>query len=110
MSAPATTLARGLGLGRRIVDELRHQARLTGYEKLCAFTHEPGYFVRLGFSMVPHPWVPEKIAHDCQGCELFRRCGQHAVTLALRGQSHAISTTSARSSASVTAALPAVEG
>jgi hypothetical protein len=40
--------------------------------------------VRLGFSIVPHIWVPEKIAHDCTACPLFRRCGQYAVTLALR--------------------------
>jgi hypothetical protein len=29
-------------------------------------------------------WVPEKIAHDCTSCPLFRRCGQYAVTLPLR--------------------------
>ena len=40
--------------------------------------------MRLGFSIVPHVWVPEKIAHDCTACSLFRRCGQYAVTLALR--------------------------
>jgi hypothetical protein len=27
--------------------------------------------------------VPEKIAHDCNTCSLFRRCGQHAVILPL---------------------------
>jgi amino-acid N-acetyltransferase len=75
--------ARGLGIGRRMVDELQHQARLAGYERLCAFTHEPGYFVHQGFSIVPHTWVPEKIAHDCATCSLFRRCGQHAVILPL---------------------------
>ncbi len=74
---------RGLGIGRRMVDELQHQARLAGYERLCAFTHEPGYFVHQGFSIVPHTWVPEKIAHDCSTCSLFRRCGQHAVILPL---------------------------
>jgi hypothetical protein len=40
--------------------------------------------VKLGFTIVPHMWVPEKIAHDCTGCPLFRRCGQFAVTLPLR--------------------------
>ena len=29
-------------------------------------------------------WVPEKIAHDCTSCALFRHCGQYAVTLPLR--------------------------
>jgi hypothetical protein len=28
--------------------------------------------------------MPEKIAHDCTGCSLFRRCGQYAVRLGLR--------------------------
>ena len=51
---------------------------------LCAFTHQPSHFVRLGFTIVPHMWVPEKIAHDCVGCAQFRQCGQYAVTLPLR--------------------------
>jgi hypothetical protein len=34
---------------------------------------------------VPHTWVPEKIAHDCAGCPLFRACGQYAMLLELVG-------------------------
>jgi amino-acid N-acetyltransferase len=74
--------------GRRIGSELVHHiagaANDRGFSTLCAFTHEPAHFVRLGFSIVPHMWVPEKIAHDCTSCPLFRRCGQYAVTLTLR--------------------------
>jgi hypothetical protein len=29
--------------------------------------------------MVPHGWLPEKIAVDCHTCPLFHRCGQHAM-------------------------------
>lgn len=83
--------ARHDGVGRRLVDELVRRAGALGFDRLCAFTHGPGYFMRLGFSLVPHHWVGEKIAADCQGCALFRRCGQHAVLLTLgerdRGQS-----------------------
>lgn len=75
--------ARHLGIGKSLVDELQRRARREGYDRLCAFTHEPGYFVRMGFSIVPHTWVPEKIAQDCTSCALFRRCGQHAVVLTL---------------------------
>jgi amino-acid N-acetyltransferase len=71
------------GLGKRLVLELRRRARLDGFDTLCAFTHGPGFFVRLGFSIVPHHWVRAKIQVDCQGCVLFRSCGQHAVVLAL---------------------------
>ena len=70
---------RGSGLGRRIVDELRLRARREGYDRLCAFTHQPGYFVHMGFSIVPHVWLPEKIFTDCVKCPLFRACGQQAM-------------------------------
>jgi amino-acid N-acetyltransferase len=75
--------ARALGIGRELVTALQRRARIDGFEKLCAFTHDAGYFVRMGFSIVPHVWLPEKIALDCHSCAQFRRCGQHAVVLPL---------------------------
>jgi amino-acid N-acetyltransferase len=75
---------RGQRIGLTIVTALADRARDLGYTTLCAFTHEPAHFIRLGFSIVPHQWVPEKIAHDCVGCSQFRHCGQYAVTLPLR--------------------------
>jgi N-acetylglutamate synthase-like GNAT family acetyltransferase len=71
--------ARGLGIGRALVADLEARGAREGFTSLCAFTHDPRFFVRLGFSLVPHAWVPEKIAHDCVGCAQFRRCGQSAV-------------------------------
>lgn len=76
--------ARGNQIGPRLVSELAAGAVSRGFATLCAFTHQPSHFVRLGFTIVPHVWVPEKIGHDCNGCPLFRRCGQYAVTLPLR--------------------------
>jgi amino-acid N-acetyltransferase len=76
--------ARGNQIGPRLVSELATGAVSRGFATLCAFTHQPSHFVRLGFTIVPHVWVPEKIGHDCTGCPLFRRCGQYAVTLPLR--------------------------
>lgn len=70
---------RGSGIGRRLVEELRQQARLDGFERLCAFTHQPAYFAHMGFSIVPHLWLPEKIGTNCSSCALFRRCGQFAM-------------------------------
>jgi amino-acid N-acetyltransferase len=75
---------RGRRIGPRLVNEVASTATAKGFWSLCAFTHEPAHFVRMGFTIVPHIWVPEKITHDCTSCSLFRRCGQHAVTLALR--------------------------
>jgi amino-acid N-acetyltransferase len=85
--------ARGLSVGRRIIDHLVHEAIAEGRTRLCAFTHQPGYFVRLGFSIVPHLWLREKVFTDCVGCPLFRTCGQHAMMLKLdERQLHAVGT------------------
>ena len=70
---------RGQGLGHRIVDELKIRARAGGYDDLCVFAHEPAYFAHMGFSIVPHTWLPEKIMADCRTCPLFRRCEQFAM-------------------------------
>lgn len=86
-SLVVSNAARSAGLGRRLIDALIARAEAAGYAKLCAFTHAPGYFVQLGFSLVPHHWVPEKIQTDCRACAQFRRCGQFAVVLPLR-QTH----------------------
>ncbi|MGH7336645.1 MAG: GNAT family N-acetyltransferase [Myxococcota bacterium] len=71
--------ARSLGLSRRMVDELVRRATVAGFRRLCAFTHSPSYFVHLGFSIVPHVWLPEKIVTDCHTCVHFRQCGQYAM-------------------------------
>ncbi len=76
--------ARGNQIGPRLVAELAAGGAARGFATLCAFTHQPSHFVKMGFTIVPHMWVPEKIAHDCTSCPLFRRCGQYAVTLPLR--------------------------
>jgi amino-acid N-acetyltransferase len=76
--------ARGQRIGPELVAKLAAGAASRGFATLCAFTHQPSHFVKMGFTIVPHMWVPEKIAHDCTACPLFRRCGQYAVTLPLR--------------------------
>jgi len=76
-------IRRGAGVGRQLVNEVRRRARVDGYDELCVFAHQPAYFVRMGFSIVPHTWLPEKISTDCSGCALFRQCGQYALVTSL---------------------------
>jgi N-acetylglutamate synthase-like GNAT family acetyltransferase len=83
-SLVVTESLRGQRIGPRLVAHLAATGTSAGYSTLSAFTHDPSHFVRLGFTIVPHIWMPEKIAHDCTGCALFRRCGQYAVRLMLR--------------------------
>ncbi len=77
---------RRVGLAARLVNELRSRARTLGFETLTAFTHDARFFVRQGFSIVPHVWVPEKIMTDCVGCPLFRHCEQYAMVLPLEAR------------------------
>jgi len=78
-SLVVTGTRRGSGVGRRIVNELRERAKRDGYDDLCVFAHQPAYFAHMGFSIVPHTWLPEKIQADCYSCALFRQCGQYAM-------------------------------
>jgi amino-acid N-acetyltransferase len=78
----------GQGIGRALVLALMATAQKGPYKRICAFTHAPAFFVRLGFSIAPHLDVPEKVFTDCVGCPLFRRCGQQAVVFWLDDAGH----------------------
>ena len=62
--------------GVRMVEELGQRARHEGFEKLCAFTHAPAYFTQLGFSIVPHAWLIEKIATELINTVVLRGTGR----------------------------------
>jgi amino-acid N-acetyltransferase len=79
--------ARGQGIGHVLVGELRRRARAGRYRTLCAFAHDPRFFVRFGFSIVPHTWLPEKVAVDCWSCPHFQKCAQYAVVDTTLGKS-----------------------
>jgi amino-acid N-acetyltransferase len=85
-SLAVSPLVRGSGVGTAIVEELRRRARREGFEKVCAFTHSPAYFIHMGFSIVPHLWVPEKVFTDCVGCPKFRQCGQFAMVVPVESE------------------------
>jgi amino-acid N-acetyltransferase len=74
---------RDRGIGAMLVDNLKRRAHEDGYDKLSAFTHAPGYFSQMGFSIVPHLWVSEKVFTDCVKCPMFRQCGQYAMVAPL---------------------------
>ena len=89
-SLAVNALERGRGVGALLVDELRQRARVESFDKLCAFTHTPGYFSQMGFSIVPHLWLPEKIFTDCVKCPQFRRCGQYAMVAPLEAATESL--------------------
>lgn len=78
---------RGRGTGRAMMHEVVRRGRHAGFTRLCAFSHAPGFFMHLGFSLVPHVWLPEKISLDCASCTAFRRCGQSPLLMPLTDRS-----------------------
>jgi len=73
------------GVGRAIVETLEQEARASGLEAIFAFTYEPGFFRRLGFSEVERGDLPLKAWKDCMRCPKFHCCDEIAVLKPLRG-------------------------
>ena len=61
---------RNIGIGSHLLSALVTQAVSLRVPRVCAFTHQARPFIHAGFSVVPHPWVPEKIISDCH-CLLY---------------------------------------
>ena len=74
------------GIGKQLLTEILATARSQKFPLLCAFTHNPRTFIKLGFSIVPHHWIQEKVSIDCHSCVWFRRCHQYAVVFDLRSR------------------------
>ena len=76
------------GVATHLLAELERRARVGGFQSLLALAHDPRFFMRHDFSIVPHEWLREKIDRDCVSCDLFRRCGQYAMLLSLAATRH----------------------
>jgi len=74
---------RGRGVGSDLVADVQQRAQAAGFDELCLMTHAPLYFGQLGFSIVPHQAIPEKVATDCVRCPKLGSCGQLAMVLTL---------------------------
>ena len=74
---------RRAGVAARLISELSDRAKGSGFKTLCAFTHDPRFFVRQGFSIVPRLWLPEKVTTDCRTCPFLLGCEQFAMVLPL---------------------------
>lgn len=72
--------AQGLGLGRRIVDELIKEAEQIGLARVFALTYQVEFFEKLGFGVVEDKSVfPQKVWLDCNHCPKQSCCDEIAV-------------------------------
>jgi amino-acid N-acetyltransferase len=71
--------AQGMGLGSNLVAALMGQAAALGLPEVIALTRKPGFFLKLGFRVVPRDSLPRKIWKDCVTCTKFVGCDEVAV-------------------------------
>ena len=77
--------AQGGGLGRGLVVALLEQAAELEIPQVFALTRKTGFFLRLGFQVIPRESLPRKIWKDCITCTKFVGCDEVAVTRAVDG-------------------------
>ncbi|MCU0916128.1 MAG: N-acetyltransferase [Planctomycetes bacterium] len=70
---------RGAGVGTALIAVALEQARYLGVPRLFALTLEPGFFERVGFSVVPKDDLPMKVWSDCAKCPKQSECDEIAV-------------------------------
>ncbi|HLU38084.1 MAG TPA: N-acetyltransferase [Planctomycetota bacterium] len=72
------------GIGRALVERIVRDAEALGVPTLFAFTYVPGFFAKLGFSVVQHESLPHKVFSDCMHCPKFMACDEIAMVRQLR--------------------------
>ena len=71
--------AKGLGLGRRLVEACVEEAHALGLKKVFALTYQVDFFKRLDFHDIDKSELPQKIWADCIKCVKFPDCDETAL-------------------------------
>jgi len=71
--------AKGLGIGRTLVEMLIREAGEFDITGLFAFTYVPDFFRKLGFREVDRGELPLKAWKDCLSCSKFQCCDEIAM-------------------------------
>ena len=69
----------GLGIGRRLVEQLVEEARALEIQTVFALTLQPEFFGHLGFEVVAKEEFPLKVWADCRSCPKLHACDEIAV-------------------------------
>jgi amino-acid N-acetyltransferase len=73
----------GRGIGARIVNALKQEARMLDIQRVFALTLQDRFFHKLGFRTVDVREFPQKISGDCAKCDLRSTCSEIAVACEL---------------------------
>ncbi len=74
---------RGKGVGTALVTAALEQARYLGVPRVFALTLEPGFFERIGFTVIRKEDLPMKVWSDCAKCPKQTECDEVAVVRTL---------------------------
>jgi len=74
---------RNRGVGTRLVTTILSQARQLGVPQVFALTLEPGFFQKLGFTVVAKEALPMKVWSDCARCPKQQECDEIALVKSL---------------------------
>jgi amino-acid N-acetyltransferase len=70
---------RGRGVGTALVSAALEKAQALGVPRVFALTLEPGFFERVGFTVVRKEDLPMKVWTDCAKCPKQTECDEVAV-------------------------------
>ncbi len=73
--------AHGMGLGKRLVEDLAAEGKRLGLTKVFVFTLVPEFFVKLGFKQVTPDTLPQKVWKDCVNCPKKDACDEIAMMI-----------------------------
>jgi len=64
------------GIGRQIVEFILKEAKELKVQKVFTLTYQPGFFEKLGFTIIDKETMPHKVWTDCINCPKFPNCNE----------------------------------
>jgi len=72
-----------LGLGSKLVEYMKKEARRLGIHRLFTFTMTEEFFSSLGFKKIKRKELPPKVWGECSRCPKYFRCDEVGMVLEL---------------------------
>ncbi len=64
------------GIGREITEAIIREAKELKVQKVFTLTYQPGFFEKLGFTVIAKETMPHKVWTDCINCPKFPNCNE----------------------------------
>ncbi|HYE10885.1 MAG TPA: N-acetyltransferase [Patescibacteria group bacterium] len=64
------------GIGKQIVEFIVKEAKELKVQKVFTLTYQPGFFGKLGFTIIEKETMPHKVWTDCINCPKFPNCNE----------------------------------